>query len=29
MRTGTFPELKRPKGDVDHLPHLGPRLKKE
>jgi len=28
-RTGTMSGLKRPKGGVDYLPHLGPRLKKE
>jgi len=29
MDTGSFPEVKRPDRDVDHPPHLPPRLKKE
>jgi len=27
--TGSFPGAKRPGCDVDHPPHLAPRLKKE
>jgi len=29
MGTGAFPGVKRPGRDVDQLPHLAPRLKKE
>jgi hypothetical protein len=29
MGTGSFPGVKRPERDVDHPPHLAPRLKKE
>ena len=29
MGTGSFPGVKRPGRDVDHPPHLAPRLKKE
>jgi hypothetical protein len=29
MGTGSFPGVKRPGHDVDHPPHLAPRLKKE
>ena len=27
--TGSFPVVERPGGDVNHSPHLAPRLKKE
>jgi hypothetical protein len=29
MGTGSFPGVRQPGRDVDHLPHLAPRLKKE
>jgi len=29
MRTGSFPEVKRPGRGVDNPPHLAPRLKRE
>jgi len=29
MGTGSFPGVKQPGRGVDHLPNLGPRLKKE
>jgi hypothetical protein len=29
MGTGSFPGVKRPGHDIDHPPHLGPRLKKD
>jgi hypothetical protein len=29
MGTGSFPGVKRPGRNVDHLPHLNPRLKKK
>ena len=29
MGTGSFPGVKRPGREVDHPPHLSPRLKKE